>query len=275
MELWKWYTQLKPDVSHGRVIPRGGITVGDREEILRKVRQLILLYQSGKLGGSTMPEDSNPGFARDSKENYAYFTLPMALNYQRNSYKLWEAALATQNDPETADVFDIASAARMSEPLLQEKLTRHNLALQRNKQPAVWKTLCCTFHEWYADDIRNLFEEQGRSVKKVKAHMSAHKKWFPYLSGNKIMNYWLYVIENDTDMVFADRREISVAPDTHIIQASEKLGVISSEERASSKVQETVARAWESLLAGTELCPIDVHTPMWLWSRSGFAEKVE
>ena len=183
--------------------------------------------------------------------------------------------MATQNDPETADVFDIASAARMSEPLLQEKLTRHNLALQRNKQPAVWKTLCCTFHEWYADDIRNLFEEQGRSVKKVKAHMSAHKKRFPYLSGNKIMNYWLYVIENDTDMVFADRREISVAPDTHIIQASEKLGVISSEERASSKVQETVARAWESLLAGTELCPIDVHTPMWLWSRSGFAEKVE
>lgn len=196
-----------------------------------------------------MPEDSNPGFARDSKENYTYFTLPMALNYQRNSYKLWEAALATQNDPEIADVFDIASAARMPEPLLQEKLTRHKLALQKNKQPAVWKTLCCTFHERYSDDIRNLFEEQGRSVKNVKAYMSGNKKGFPYLSGNKIMNYWLYVIETYTDMVFADRREITVAPDTHIIQASEKLGVISSEERASSKVQETVARAWEDPLS--------------------------
>lgn len=246
----------------------------DREEILRKVRQLIMLYKSGKLGGSTMPEDSNPGFARNSKENYTYFTLPMALNYQRNSYKLWEAAVATLSDPETADVFDIASAACMSEQLLQEKLTRHKLALQRNKQPAIWKTLCCTFHEKYSDDIRNLFEEQGRSVRNVKAHMSSNKKQFPYLSGNKIMNYWLYVIENYTDMVFVDRREITVAPDTHIIQSSEKLGVISSDEKASSKVQETVARAWEIILAGTELCPIDVHTPMWLWSRSGFAEKV-
>ena len=105
--------------------------------------------------------------------------------------------------------------------------------------------------------------------------MSAHKKRFPYLSGNKIMNYWLYVMEKYTDMVFVDRWELTVAPDTHIIQASEKLGVISHEERASSKVQETVARAWEAILAGTELCPIDVHTPLWLWSRSGFAETVE
>ena len=53
------------------------------------------------------------------------------------------------------------------------------------------------------------------------------------------------------------------------------MGVISHEERASSKVQETVAYAWAAILAGTELCPIDVHTPLWLWSRSGFAETVE
>ena len=76
----------------------------DRTEVLRKTRQLLQLYQSGKLGGSTMPEDSNPGFPRGSKENYTYFTLPMALNYQRNSYKLWEAAAATSSDPATADV---------------------------------------------------------------------------------------------------------------------------------------------------------------------------
>lgn len=50
------------------------------------------------------------------------------------------------------------------------------------------------------------------------------------------MNYWLYVMEKYTDIVFVDRWELTVAPDTHIIQASEKLGVISPEERASSKV---------------------------------------
>ena len=34
-----------------------------------------------------MPEDENPSLKIDSLENYLYFTLPMSLNYQRNSYK--------------------------------------------------------------------------------------------------------------------------------------------------------------------------------------------
>ncbi len=63
-----------------------------KEAILKNVEQLLQLYHNGKLGGETMPEDDNPELERGTKENYLYFTLPMALNYQRNSYKLWEAA---------------------------------------------------------------------------------------------------------------------------------------------------------------------------------------
>ena len=62
----------------------------------------------GLLGQTIMPEDSNPGIKKMKKEDLlAYFTLPMALNYQRNSYKLWEAALKTFNDPKTKFVFNI------------------------------------------------------------------------------------------------------------------------------------------------------------------------
>ncbi len=46
------------------------------------------MYKRGELGGEIMPEDSNPHLNKDSLENYLYFTLPMALNYQRNSYTL-------------------------------------------------------------------------------------------------------------------------------------------------------------------------------------------
>lgn len=49
-------------------------------------------YQKGLLGGEKMPEHENPGLDRSSKENYMYFTLSMALNYQRNSYVLWKCA---------------------------------------------------------------------------------------------------------------------------------------------------------------------------------------
>ena len=63
-----------------------------RDEILKKVHNLACAYELGLLGGEKMPEDENPHLEKGSKENYMYFTLPMALNYQRNSYVLWECA---------------------------------------------------------------------------------------------------------------------------------------------------------------------------------------
>lgn len=50
------------------------------------------MWKEGKLGGEFMPEDSNPNLSKASNENFLYFTLPLVLNYQRNSYKLWESA---------------------------------------------------------------------------------------------------------------------------------------------------------------------------------------
>ena len=38
-----------------------------------------------------------------------------------------------------------------------------------------------------------------------------------------------------------------------------------------SSVQILIAERWERLLEGTDLKPIDVHTPMWLWSIGKFA----
>lgn len=31
-----------------------------------------------------------------------------------------------------------------------------------------------------------------------------------------------------------------------------------------------VSKAWEKALTNSDLAPIDVHTPLWLWSRAGF-----
>lgn len=68
---------------------------------MEKVEKLLAMYENGDLGGEVMPEDANPKLEKSSPENYLYFTLPMALNYQRNSYALWESALRTYEDVET------------------------------------------------------------------------------------------------------------------------------------------------------------------------------
>ena len=241
---------------------------------INKVYSLIEAYKQGKLGGEKMPEDENPVLDKSSKENYLFFTLPMALNYQRNSYTLWECANKTYKDIDTADLFDTKAVVTMDEQILREKLVKYKVALQSNKQPIIWRTICETIENDYSGDIRVLFRENEYSVQKIKEYIAKNKKKFPYLGGNKICNYWLYVMEQYTDVKFVDRENITVAPDTHVIQASQRLGLISAEEVAQSNVQEIVANRWQEILRDTDLVPIDVHTPMWLWSRGKFGVEI-
>lgn len=244
--------------------------MNSRDDILAKVNRLMDAYRQGILGGEKMPEDENPRLEKGSGQNYMYFTLPMALNYQRNSYTLWECANRMYADAEARAVFDSKEVCAMPEELLRKYLVEYKVALQPSKQPLIWKKLCETIEHRLDGDIRNLFAVNGFSVGRIKEYIGNNKRDFPYLGGNKICNYWLHVIERYTDAEFADRENITVAPDTHIIQASQKLGVISEEESSSARTQLIIAERWDSLLAGTELKPIDVHTPMWLWSRGKF-----
>lgn len=244
--------------------------MNNRDEILDKVNKLLTAYQNGLLGGEKMPEDENPYLEKGSKQNYMYFTLPMALNYQRNSYVLWECANRMYADKDAQKVFDSKEVCKMSEEQLRDYLVEYRVALQPNKQPLIWKRICETIEDKFNGDIRKLFIVNDYSVNNIKEYIQSNKKAFPYLGGNKICNYWLYVLEQYTDIEFVDRENITVAPDTHVVQASQKLGVITAEELLLSNVQTIVVERWADILKGTDIRQIDVHTPMWLWSRGKF-----
>lgn len=248
----------------------------NKEEILRKVDILYNMWKKGSLGGEVMPEDANPHLEKSSLENYLYFTLPMALNYQRNSYKLWESALNTYNDEETNFVFNPKICLEKTFEDVQYALVKYKIALQKQKQTEIWLSLCKTFVELYNGDIRKLFDSLDNDVNKIKNFIQKeNKKKFPYLSGTKICNYWLYVIYQYTDRKYKNINQLTVAPDTHVIQATHKLGLITDEELNRSDVQLIVVERWNELFKGTKYNPIDIHTPLWLWSRNGFKEGKE
>lgn len=243
-------------------------------EVLEKVKKLIEFHNEGILGGEVMPEDSNPKLARESEENYIYFTLPMSLNYQRNSYTLWKAALQTFNDSNTKDVFCPQKVIDMNFTELQDKLTKYKVALQKNKQTDIWLTISDTIVNKLQGDIRNLFLWNEYDVSKIKEYIKQNKKRFPYLSGPKISNYWLYVVSNYTDAELKNVQKITIAPDTHIIQSSIRLGVITEDEIKRGNFREKISEKWNTILEGSGINPIDVHTPLWLWSRNGFQQDV-
>ena len=124
-----------------------------------------------------------------------YFTLPMALNYQRNSYTLWKNANKTYKDKETNFVFSPKEVLNRKTEEVQQALTKYKVALQKNKQTEIWITLCRTFVDLFDGDIRKLFIACNNDVDRIRDYIQKeNKKSFPYLSETKICNYWLYVI---------------------------------------------------------------------------------
>ncbi len=245
----------------------------NKDKILNTVDKLIIMYQNGELGGEVMPEDANPHLEKASNQNYLYFTLPMALNYQRNSYILWESALKTYHDEETRFVFNPKICLEKKFEEVQYALTKYKVALQKQKQTEIWLALCKTFMEFYNGDIRKLFDSFDNDVNQIRYFIQKqNKKRFPYLSGTKICNYWLYVIYQYTDRLYKNIENLTVAPDTHVVKATHRLGLITDEELNRNDVQLIVIDRWNELLNGTRYKPIDIHTPLWLWSRNGFKE---
>ena len=148
----------------------------NKKIILKKVKKLYKEWKCGNLGGEFMPEDSNPGLKKDSLENYLYFTLPMALNYQRNSYQLWESANKTYQDEETLFVFFPKEVLKRSFEEVQFALTKYKVALQKNKQTEIWIKLCETICSKFNGDIRRMFSNLNYNVNEIKNYMQKEYK---------------------------------------------------------------------------------------------------
>lgn len=245
----------------------------DKDKIIDDCKKLLSAYKDGSLGQTVMPEDSNPGFSDKEKElRFTYFSLPMALNYQRNSYDLWKAALKTFQDPETKIVFDIKQVTNLSDEILKKYLTKYKLALQPNKHIATWGKISQTvFENW--GSFSNLFATVDYDFLKLKEALQInYKKSFPYLSGPKIFNYWSFILNNYCDANLSNSEFIDIAPDTHITKCSVVLDVI-TEGEADTLSKDDISQRWREILKDTGINPIDMHPPLWFWSRNGFLYK--
>ena len=212
----------------------------------------------------------NPGLPLASRENYLYFTLPVCINFQRNSPAMWASALKTYEDEATRYVFFPEELAIRPIEQIRADLTKHKLALQPNKHVLIWTTIAKTFHDYYDDDPRESIAEAGNDAGKlIRLLQVVHKKRFPYLSGPKLSNYWPYILSHYTDAVFNNAHEISIIPDTHVIQSSERLGLTPA---GATPIQ--VERAWRELLSGSSITPSQVHPILWNWSRNRFLPEV-
>lgn len=212
----------------------------------------------------------NPGLSLESRENYLYFTLPVCINFQRNSPALWAAALATWEDEATRYVFFPEKLANTPIEQIRADLVKHKLALQPNKHVLIWTTIAKTLHDYYQDDPRELIKEAGSDAGKlIELLQKTYRKRFPYLSGPKLSNYWPFILSLYTDTKFKNAQAISIIPDTHVLQSSAKLGIAPI---GATSLQ--VELAWKELLKDSGINPSQVHPVLWHWSRNKFQPEV-
>jgi len=250
-------------LSLGGALPeRPTRTVGN-DELLSTLQTLHAAYHRGDFGG--VVHEKHPGLDPASREHYLYFTLAPALNFQRKSEGLWRAADATYRDPDTRFVFFPENLGRGRVDYL-DALSRYSLATFRDKHTDIWCTVSSTLARDYDSDPRSLLSSADHDVATIKALVRGRRREFPYLSGPKLLNYWLYMLDSFTDIRLTNKSEISIIPDVHVINASVRLGVV-PEWTADRDV---VADAWYALLAETDFSPIDLHGPLWRWARLGF-----
>ncbi|WP_241654723.1 hypothetical protein [Sporolactobacillus shoreae] len=219
-----------------------------------------------------MPEDALIGVVPENKLPDV-LTLGMSLNYQRSSYALWRAIANAYRDESSRWIFCPQKVAAEDQASLKKILLRFRIALQPNRHPDIWFRVASGIsHSSTEKDVQGLLGSVHFDVSRLKIIIQVErKKEFPYLSGPKIFNYWLYVLEKYAGIQWTSRERITIAPDTHVLQAMVKLGLCPPEVlNGRAEDRQHVSDAWRELLVGTGIAPIDVHTPLWLWSRADF-----
>lgn len=146
---------------------------------------------------------------------------------------------------------------------------KYKLALQPNKHVNTWRTISKTVKDKFGA-FENLIDSLDNDFLKLKKIVqNDFKKGFPYISGPKIFNYWSFIISTYGKVPLKNRDEIDIAPDTHITRCSVKLGVITKTE-SEILSKEEISKRWRKILLGSGINPIDMHPPLWFWSRNGF-----
>ena len=183
---------------------------------------------------------------------------------------MWQSALKTYEDIETRYLFFPEKVVNEKREKIQKDLAKHKLSLQKNKHTDIWITISKALNEFFENDPRELLKKGGWDVVEIHRIIQQEKKSsFPYLSGPKMANYWLYILAHYTDARFHNMEEISIIPDTHVLQSTLKLGI-------SEKIEDPliVAKLWRELLEGSTITPIEMHPVLWNWSRNNFHPEV-
>lgn len=199
-----------------------------------------------------------PHLRINSRDSLLYVTLPGVFATKKNRPAVRTSTLKTRTDTTTRFLF-------YPEQVVARSYEDVTLALQRyeitssfegtvTKAVDTRRTLSHTFHFVSKDDPRVLLKDQSYDVLQIEKFFSEYKQAFPHLATKRTIHYRLYLIQLHTNIDLLNKESIEILPDSDVIEASVRLGVVDAKAKAQH-----VHQARSEILKETPLSAIDMH----------------
>jgi hypothetical protein len=253
----------------------------------RQAASLLLReFTSHGIHGSTeMPEDEPPaGVIRGSLQHVLFITLTVAIDYQRDAARLWDASRQAYADSRTRYLFSPVTIFETPVRQVVADLQAHGVSKKPLKDADIWRTVALTFLKKWDVDPRNFLADCGWDARVILDRLRTDRHQYngravsdyPYLRGNKIGPLWLRMLRDnvgESRLVGLDRVPIPV--DVHVARATFALGVVRGQYSGPlEQAYEAVRKAWFAAVKGLAvhgrpMIALDVDEPLWHLSRSG------
>lgn len=237
---------------------------------------LIKSYRDGGIFGHTprMPEAILPeGISKGSREHLLFLTLTVSIDYMRDADRLWDAARATFNDPETRFLFFPEEVVQKDFQTIINAGQNYNLFKRPSKDAERWIKICKTFHDYYQNSPLNFIEDCNFDALCIRNRLHNYATLFPGLSGDKIGALWLRVVWKIGGIRLTNLKKISIPVDAHIRRATIKTQVITNHEEIPKNkldlLDDYIRLAWDLSFQNTEIMPLEIDEPLWHLSRYG------
>jgi endonuclease III len=199
-------------------------------------------------------------------------TIAAAIDYQANADHLWQAALETYLDPETAWLFDMKEVARRDLEAVCRAMSVHGFTGRYpNNNARFVHRLCKTFTERYGGSPFGLLEEYNYDAKliyKVRKGLGE----LPGLTGYKILPFWLRILKDVAGIKLKNIEEVPIPVDVHIARATHRIIYRSNRQPQVDAEREEIAREWFKIcrsLGEPDIYPLALDEPLWFLSREG------
>lgn len=239
----------------------------------------------GIFGRVDMPEDQLPSMmVRGSLEHILFITLTVAIDYQRDADKMWEASRKTFEDPETRYLYDPRSLHETPMKKIIEDMQRYRLSKKAKKDAFIWQTNGVTFFKKWKGDPRFFLEDCRWNATKIlqRLYTGTHERSsrqvldHPFLRGKKIGPLWVRMLRDNVGIQnITALDEVPIPVDVHVARSTLCLGVVRGEFEGRLEVLfESVREVWANSVVGLSMgnrpmIALDLDEPLWHLSRYG------